>query len=113
MLWNEAVAGRTAANVACTYLKMLKLVDTVPNVVIWADNCGGQNKNWFLLTALVLCVNSWGPESVTLKFLEKEHTFMAADNVMQQSESDYARNESSPLRISKICAIVQPKILRW
>ena len=51
-------------------------------IVIWADNCSGQNKNWFLYTALVQCVNSPNsPESITLKYLEAGHTFMAADGV--------------------------------
>ena len=50
-------------------------------VVIWADNCSGQNKNWFLFTSFVQCVITWGPNSITMKYLEKNHTFMAADNV--------------------------------
>ena len=45
------------------------------------DNCSSQNQNWYLFTGLGQCVNTWGPETVTIKFLEKGHTFMAADAI--------------------------------
>ena len=51
-------------------------------IEFWADNCSGQNKNWVLYTALVYVVNlEWGPEAVSIKYLEKGHTFMGADGV--------------------------------
>ena len=49
-------------------------------LVIWADNCSGQNKNWFQFTALVQCINTWGPRVVELKYPESGHTFMAAES---------------------------------
>ena len=46
------------------------------------DNCAAQNKNWTFFTALSWSVNQeWGPEKVTLKFLERGHTFMRADSL--------------------------------
>ena len=27
------------------------------------------------------CVNKWGPETITMKYLEKDHTFMPADAI--------------------------------
>ena len=85
ILWHEAVAGRKAPNVASSYFKVLKECQSLPQAAdhfeFWADNCSGQNKNWWLLTSHVQCVNTWGPKSIKLKFLEKGHTFMAADSV--------------------------------
>ena len=50
--------------------------------VFWADNCTAQNKNSTLFNALLYEVNqsSNNCQSVTTKFFEKGHTFMAADS---------------------------------
>ena len=45
------------------------------------NNCSGQNKNWYLFTGHVQCVNTWGPETITIKYLEKGRTFIVADGV--------------------------------
>ncbi|ESO96672.1 hypothetical protein LOTGIDRAFT_174750 [Lottia gigantea] len=79
ILWHEAIAGRLGINVASAYIKCINL-SAKDNVVLWADNFTGQNKNWTLFTSLVMCVNQeWGPRIVTLKYLERGHTFMRAD----------------------------------
>ena len=63
------------------YAKCIARCDK-PNIEFWADNCTAQNKNWTLYTLFVLLVNAlWGPESITMKYLEKGHTFMSADAV--------------------------------
>jgi len=81
MLWHEAINGRTAANVAAAYVKCLEMSDS-DRITIWADNCCGQNKNWTLYTTLCHCVNQeWGPREVSVKYLEKGHTYMKADSV--------------------------------
>ena len=81
ILWHEAISGRKATDVASSYFKLLSEAGVPENVEIWTDNCSGQNKNWYLLTTLVQCVNTWGPNIITMKYLEKGHTFMAADTV--------------------------------
>ena len=81
VLWHEGTNGRLAADVASAYIKCITLAGK-DRIVFWADNCSGQNKNWVLYTALTWCVNQeWGPKSVTIKYLEKGHTFMRADSV--------------------------------
>ena len=42
---------------------------------------GGQNKNWFLYTILVKCVNSWNVSGIKIKYLHKGHTYMKADSL--------------------------------
>ena len=81
MLWHEGIAGRVAANVASSFIKCINTAASA-YVTLWADNCAAQNKNWTLFTALSWCVNQeWGPEKVTLKFVERGHTFMRADSL--------------------------------
>ena len=81
ILWHEAISGRSAADVASAYLKCIEL-SASDNVTFWVDNCSGQNKNWTLYTAMCQCVNAaWGPQEVTLKYLEKGHTYMKADSI--------------------------------
>ena len=46
------------------------------------DNCGGQNKNYALYTALtdIINTNKISANTITLKYLEAGHTFMSADS---------------------------------
>ena len=81
VLWHEAMNGRKAGDVTSAFVKFF-IASQEKNPVLWADNCFGQNKNWTLYTAFVLLVNTdWGPESITIKYLESGHTFMRADSV--------------------------------
>ena len=69
MLWHEGIKGRSAKDVASSYVKAVTFCDK-NHVEFWADNCGAQNKNWTLYNALVLVVNAErGPESITMKYL--------------------------------------------
>ena len=80
ILWHEAIAGRKAPDVASVFLQLIRQCNE-DFIWLWADNCSGQNKNWYLFTGLAQCVNTWGPETITIKYLEKGHTFMAADAI--------------------------------
>ena len=83
-----------ATDVTPAYIKCINMCGK-PNVTIWADNCAGQNKNWLLFSALAWCVNAeWGPHSVTLKYLEKGHTFMKADSI--HAKQQYVRSAAAP-----------------
>ena len=82
MLWHEGVAGRTAQDVAASYLKCMKVAGD-EKFIFWADNCGDQNKNWFLFTVFVKCVNNadWNVSLIRMKYLHKGHTNMKADSL--------------------------------
>ena len=58
------------------------------NITIWCDNCTGQNKNWTLYSSIVqsLSISQIPKETITLKYFEKEHTFMAVDSFHLQVE---------------------------
>ena len=81
ILWHEGISGRLAQDVASAYIKCI-ITDSSPNILFWVDNCGGQNKNWTLFTALAQCVNAiWSPQEVVIKYLQRGHTYMRADSI--------------------------------
>ena len=40
-----------------------------------------RKKNWYLLAGLAQCVNTWGPETITIKYLGKSHKFMVTNAI--------------------------------
>ena len=63
--------------------------------LFYADNCGAQNKNWTLFTGMVALVNEeGGPESITVKYLEKGHTFMSADSFHARIEAEMRKKKN-------------------
>lgn len=83
VLWHEGEAGRKAFNITSSYLAFLRLHRDAQEVILYADNCSSQNKNWTLLSAMTQMVNdpTTGIQTITMKYLEPGHTFMAADSV--------------------------------
>ena len=65
---------------ASAFLQLIRQCNE-DHIWLWADNCSGQNKNWYLFTGLAQCVNTWRPETITIKYQEKSHTFIAADRI--------------------------------
>ena len=80
ILGHEPIAARKAPSVASAFLQLIRQCNE-DHIWLWADNCSGQSKNWCLFTGLTQCVNTWGPETITIKYLEKGHTFMEADAI--------------------------------
>ena len=80
ILLHEGIVGLKAPDFVSAFLQLIRQCNE-DHIWLWADNCSGQNKNWYLFTGLAQCVNTWGPETITIKYLEKGHTFMAADAI--------------------------------
>ena len=96
-------------------------IQRYPNVVIWLDNCSGQNKNWTLLTTLACLMGEResgleGDKTVTLKFFEAGHTFMAADSFHARVEKEFRKMKNiydfsdyiSCVRRAGICIEMKP-----
>ena len=86
VLWHDGLAGRGCEEVtAAFYLFLTTTCRDVKNVVLWLDNCAGQNKSWTLMSTLLKVVhsNTTQTETVTLKYLEPGHTSMSADAIHQ------------------------------
>ena len=81
-----SVAKRKAVEVCGAIIKSLTSPYLDPDrehnyLIIWADNCGGQNKNYVLFQKLYTAVHSqfvWF-DKVTIKYLIAGHSFMAAE----------------------------------
>ena len=89
MIWHEGVQGRCDEDVTSTVIKVLHHLQyrDAREIVIWADNCTGQLKNWTLYSALLLEVNNHeNINKITVKYLVKGHTFMSADAFHSQVE---------------------------
>ena len=75
--------------VALKSLFFSEAIDDIKNFTFWVDNCSVQNKNWFAYTAFCYLVNlTDGPESITMKYFEKGHTFMSADSLNARVEKE-------------------------
>lgn len=90
ILWHEATAGRKAEEVACSFSKFFEINRDTNNIILWLDNCSGQNKNWILFSSILCQVNSEFNtiQSITLKYLLTGHTFMAADGIHGKIEQN-------------------------
>ncbi|KAK9722975.1 hypothetical protein QE152_g19405 [Popillia japonica] len=87
-IWHEAIAGRSKEDITSTFFAFLLSVGDTKHMILWLDNCAAQNKYWTLLTFFIYVVKSeeLALESLTLKYFEPGHTFMAADSFHHQVE---------------------------
>ena len=58
VLWHEEIRGRSAADVASTFVSFIRKNRDTKDFIFWLDNCSAQNENWYLYTALLNEVNS-------------------------------------------------------
>ena len=82
ILWHQGIAGCSAQDVASAFLKCIKVASS-RKYLFWADNCSGQNKNWYLFTLFVKIVYSdeWDVDTIRIKYLHDGHTYMRADSI--------------------------------
>ena len=62
VLWHETLKGRSAEDVASTFIHFIYKNRDIQSFIFLADNCSAQNKNWFIFTALarvsqILCLH--------------------------------------------------------
>lgn len=87
-LWHEAISGRRKEDIISCFGVFFEQNRDLKHIILWLDNCAAQNKNWTLYSYLVYLVNSAEVnfESITLRYLETGHTFMAADEFHHRVE---------------------------
>lgn len=83
VLWSEATADRKMDSVSSAFITFLQANRDVEEIIIWLDNCGGQNKNFSLYSAILsyINLNCHSTKTICLKYLVKGHTYMAADGL--------------------------------
>lgn len=95
-VWHEGIAGRKCEEIISTYYQFLLFYRDEKKIVIWLDNCAGQNKNWALLSFFVFIINSneVAAETIELKYFEPGHTFMSADHFHHCVENSMKRKKN-------------------
>ena len=70
ILWHKGIAERSVQDFASAILKCIKVTSS-RKYLFWADNCSGQNKNWYLFTLFAKVVNSdeWDVDTIRIKYL--------------------------------------------
>jgi len=102
-IWTEDQAGRGATEVSSAlfdYLKSLEL-DTITQIRLFCDGCGGQNKNSHLIHMLMFWLLKYSPENITkvcITYPVRGHSFMPADRVFGRVEKIFRNN---PTIVSK------------
>lgn len=89
VVWHEAMAGRKKEELISAFFQFFVHYRDQKHIVLWLDNCTGQNKNWALFSFLVYLINSdhVSTETICLKYFEPGHTFMSADSFHHQVET--------------------------
>lgn len=87
VLWNEAKKGRSAEDVASSFIAFIRNMRDREKFIFW-DNFSGQNKNWFLYTALVNQANrpTGAAKEIEIHYFEPGQTFMSADSFRHKVE---------------------------
>lgn len=81
-MWHEGMAGRGANEVSSCLFKHLSCLKTgCSSVILYSDNCFGQNKNSIVATMMaVVARNISEIEIIDHKFLEVGHTHLECDS---------------------------------
>lgn len=87
-LWEESLTGRGGNEISSCLLKALLQSDfpRKKKLIIWTDNCIGQNKNKIMLLLLIYLVASGVYEQVEQKFLVSGHSYLPCDRDFSQIE---------------------------
>lgn len=88
VVWHEATTGRKKEDLISTYHMFMIHHRDAKEFLIWCDNCTSQNKNWALFSFLAYIINSdeIRANQISIKYLDKGHTYMSADSFHHQVE---------------------------
>lgn len=81
-IWHEAISSREASEITSCLLTVYNREmrpSLKKDLVVWSDNCPGQNKNKIIIMAYMFMTH-WGLlDSVKHKFLVSGHSFLSCD----------------------------------
>ena len=98
-LWTENIAKRGSDEAASILLKYLSKITEVDDLIIFTDNCPGQNKNWLLMALRLQLVKEKKFKSITHNFLISGHTHLPSDRdfaLIEKRHRKYAPQIYSP-----------------
>lgn len=97
--WHEGTSGRGASEIATAVFKTLKKYDEekkIKSAYLFADGCGGQNKNSIMATALFYTVlNCENLKEISLRFFSPNHGQNEGDSA--HSAINYAVKKAGDL----------------
>lgn len=87
-LWTEAITGRGGNEIGSALLKVLLSENFTPKdkIIIWSDNCIGQNKNRMILMIFIYLIVIGKFTQIEQKFLVTGHTYLPCDRDFAQIE---------------------------
>lgn len=82
-VWSEVDGKKGSTEVGTCILNYLHSLPTsVEHVIFYCDTCGGQNRNQFIVSALLYAVNrTENLRTIDLKYLESGHSVMECDSM--------------------------------
>ena len=83
LLSNDSEVTRKAEDFISFLVFFINTTTQSKDIILWADNCGSQNKNWQLFTQLIRIINDKTVKlnTLTIKYLEKGHTYNSCDSL--------------------------------
>ena len=95
-IWTETDAGRGPQEIGSCLLKFLEnhLEPEATTLILWADSCGGQNRNYILPLFLHRFLAAQSKlEVIIMKFLKSGHSFNICDTDFSSVEKAMRRTE--------------------
>lgn len=91
-MWHEGIANRGANEIGtCVLNFILNDFDGSGDIILYSDNCSGQNKNKFLASLFLYIVRKYDVASITHKFLIVGHTQNEVDSIHSVIEKEKKR----------------------
>lgn len=79
-MWTEDKAKRGSSEVASVILKFFrKNPPKAKQLLVYTDNCAGQNKNWLKMSLWLQMIREGLFEKIEHRFLVSGHTFLPSD----------------------------------
>ena len=93
-VWTENVAKRGSIEVGSCLLQFVRNVaNDWPELVLWSDSCGGQNRNLNMVALMIALVNSNNSiKKITHRFLWSGHSYLPNDSDFSHKEEKHHRN---------------------
>lgn len=81
-VWDEVTAKRGAIEICSCISKFFEMFvpDEVRKIIMFSDNCSGQNKNFTLLMFYLTYIHRGRFSEITHVYFQPGHTYMAADS---------------------------------
>lgn len=113
-VWDEVTAGRGAVEIAAGMRKWLDSEYATGNfskLIIFSDNCFGQNKNIKLITFYLRELHSSRLQSITHYYLVSGHSYMACDRAFGHIERKI-RQKGDIYDLETYCHIIKTAVKR-